>query len=168
MKNLLKIGLIEKIFILFVITQFLAIYIGVTLIENSKAVPEFNELSVSPVKDSGSMLNTVFFVGYILIGAALMLLLIKYYKGVMIFKIVEFMIIFSASNVVFFVLSFAVLGMDPMLGILASLVVSFLFALSKFIFKKVKNLAAVVSSAGVGAIFGFSVAFIPTLAIVIL
>ncbi len=162
-----KIGLIEKIFVMFVLTQFIGIYIGTTLIENAKIVPEFNELSVSPVKDSGSMLNTLFFVAYILLGAGLMLLLIKYYKGVMIFKIIEFMIIFIASNVVFFVLSFAVFRIDPMWGILISLIVSFAFALSKFVFKQIKNVAAVVSSAGVGAIFGFSISFIPTLAIIL-
>ncbi|MFA5106301.1 MAG: presenilin family intramembrane aspartyl protease [Candidatus Micrarchaeia archaeon] len=162
-----RLGLIEKVFIMFVLTQLLGIYIGTTLIENAKIVPEFNELSVSPVKDSGSMLNALFFVAYVLLGAGFMLLLIKYYRGVMIFKIIEFMIIFSASNVVFFVLSFSALGMDPTMGLLASLVVSFAFALAKFAFKQVKNIAAVISSAGVGAIFGFSVSFIPTLAIVL-
>ncbi len=163
-----RLGLIEKIFILFVLTQLIGIYVGVTLIENAKVVPEFNELSVSPVKDPGSMLNTLFFVAYVLLGAGFMLLLIKYYKGVMIFKLIEFMIIFSASNVVFFVLSVAVLRLDPMVGILLSLAASFALALSKFVFRQVKNAAAVISSAGVGAIFGFSVSFIPTLAIVVL
>ncbi|MBM3229765.1 hypothetical protein FJZ26_05005 [Candidatus Parvarchaeota archaeon] len=171
----MKLSVIDKILIMFIATQLLGVYVGSQLVENAKIIPEFKEFSVSPVKGNpDSILNSVIMIGYILAGAGIMLLVIKYYKGAMLFNLIEFAVIFSASNIVFFVLLFkawqagAGQALSADLLILFTLGISFGFAALKFLRPKTKNLAAVVSSAGVGAIFGFSIGFYPTLLLILL
>jgi presenilin-like A22 family membrane protease len=148
------------ILLLFVLAQAIGIFVGVTVIDGSRIYPDFAALNVSPA-GSANAESSLAFMLYVVAGAALMLLILKFYKGDLLFKLLEASIIFTASNVVFFVVLFA-LGL-PLAGEL-SLLMSLGLVLAKLKWRKVKNAAALIASAGVGAIFGFSLDPLPALA----
>jgi presenilin-like A22 family membrane protease len=154
---------IPTILAFFLITQLVGLYVGISLIQNAQAVPELKELTVAPTKEPGNILNAVCFMGYVLAGAASIFLVLKYYKGFLLFRLLEFFIIFVASSVVFFVILFNLMMLDLTTTLFASALLAFCFASVKFFYPAIKNISAIVSSAGVGAIFGFSVGFIPAL-----
>jgi len=151
----------------FALTQVLGIFVGVTLIENAKMVPEIAELSIVTPAQSTDPLFALVFLLYILIGAGLILLVVRFYKGNMLFRFLEFFVVASSSAVVFF--AFAILlGADVLTAILISGILAAAFAAAKFAYAQIKNATTIVSSAGVGALFGFSVGFIPTLLCILL
>ncbi|OIO22013.1 hypothetical protein COV61_01865 [Candidatus Micrarchaeota archaeon CG11_big_fil_rev_8_21_14_0_20_47_5] len=166
-----------SIIAMFALTQLLGIYVGALLVENSKTVPEFGDFNVSPVSDMNSPLNAILFFAYVIGGAVFLVLVLKFYKGVLLFKGIEFMVIFTASFIVFFVLLYHIVfsvllyqhtALSLLYVTLASILLSLLLSAGKFIFAKLKNSAAVISSAGVGALFGFSIGFYPALLFVLL
>lgn len=148
------------ILLLFVLAQAIGIFVGTTVIDGARVHPELQELNVAP-SGSGSAESSLAFMLYVVGGAVLLLLILKFYKGELLFKLLEFAIIFSASNIVFYVVLLA-LGL-PAAGEI-SLLFSLGLAIAKFKWRKAKNAAAVVASAGVGAIFGFSLDPLPALA----
>jgi presenilin-like A22 family membrane protease len=159
---------IMKIVLLFAVAQVLGILVGSGLIEAAKAIPELNEFNVSPINEPQSPLNSIIFIAYIIFGAAMFIFLAKYYKGVMLFRLLETLVIFSASFIVFFVLLLAYANREFESAFMAASALSLLLAAGKFFIEQVKNPAAVISSAGVGALFGFSIGFLPTLLFVVL
>jgi len=76
-------------------------------------------------------------------------------------------VIFSASSVVFFAVAMS-LGVDFAPALLLGGALAALLAAAKFFWQGAKNAAAVISSAGVGAIFGFSLGFLPAVIFTIL
>jgi len=68
---------------------------------------------------------------------------------------------------VFFAIALS-LGVDFLSALALGTVLGILLAAAKFIWQSVKNTAAIISSAGVGAIFGFSLGFLPATIFVIL
>ncbi|MFA5382435.1 MAG: presenilin family intramembrane aspartyl protease [Candidatus Micrarchaeia archaeon] len=159
---------IYKMILFFILAQILGALVGVLLITNSILVPEFEEMRVTPIGETGDLLNGVFFIFYILFGAVVFYLVIKYYKGVFVFRSMEFIIILFASSIVFFVLLYSFV---PGLGINESFFIGFLIALilagTKWLTHKARNIAAILSSAGVGAVFGFSLGFWPAVLLTI-
>lgn len=179
-----------QVALFFALTQLLGIYTGIMLIEGVKSSPEIGEMAVNPIADQHDPLNAFIFIGYILAGAVFVILLSRFYKGMLGFRLLEATVIFSASSVVFFAIFFPLLSTNAAAGILnfpwlnilgpatqqekafvVSLmlggVVGLLLAAAKFAFDSIKNAAAIISSAGVGALFGFSLGFIPTLIFII-
>ncbi len=154
---------IGSVITMFLVVQLLGLYVGTTMID-SKETPEFSDLNVSPTNEPDNPLNSLYFLFVVVMGAAFLIFLIKFYKGVMLFKLLEATIIFVASNIVLFTILFS-FGV-PYYGLL-SLVGALFLAILKFYKPSVKNLVAVISSAGVGAIFGFSLALIPAILFVI-
>jgi presenilin-like A22 family membrane protease len=159
---------ILKIVMLFAVAQVIGILVGSGLIEASKIIPDLNSFNISPVGQPDSILNSFFFIGYIIFGAAVFILLAKFYKGMMLFRLLELLVIFSASFIVFFVFLLAYLGLDLDTAFMAASALSLLLAGGKFFLGQMKNPAAVISSAGVGALFGFSIGFLPTILFVAL
>jgi len=151
---------VTSIMLLFLAAQMLGIFTGIVLINAAQVYPEFENLNVAPGGDSASPISSALFLGYVLLGAVLMILVIKYYKGVMLFKLVEAASIFIAGNIVFYVffIAFAV----PYDWLWAMLLATAL-TVARFFRPDLKNVAAVVASAGIGAVFGFSLDFVPTL-----
>ncbi len=159
---------VYKIVFLFIIAQLLGALVGVLLITNSQLVPEFEEMRVTPIGETGDLLNGIFFILYVVFGAVVFYFIIKYYKGVFLFRSMEFIIILFASSIVFFVLLYSFI---PGLGVDESFLIGFVIALilagTKWITHKARNFAAILSSAGVGAIFGFSLGFWPAILLMI-
>ena len=151
---------VAMIFLMFLLAQLLGLFTGALLVDLQSVMPGISELNVAPGGQSGDVSNSLFFLLYILAGAALILVVLKLYKGVMLFKLMETMIIFVASSIVFFAV-FLMLGVPYFEEL--SLICALGLAVLKFIFPKIRNTTAVISSAGVGAIFGFSLDIIPAI-----
>ncbi|MCC7552520.1 hypothetical protein KO317_02535 [Candidatus Micrarchaeota archaeon] len=159
---------VYKLIFFFIIAQLLGALVGVLLITKSELVPEFEDMRVNPIGETGSLWNAVFFIFYMLFGALVFYLIIKYYKGVFVFRSIEFMIILFSSNIVFFILLysfFPIFGIDW--SFIFAFIIAFIFASTKWITHKARNIAAILSSAGVGAIFGFSLGFWPAILLMI-
>jgi presenilin-like A22 family membrane protease len=156
---------VRHIVFLFVLAQALGLFVGLALVQASIAYPSVGEISVSPAGDSSSPLNAVFFILYVVAGAALMVLVLKYYKGAMLFRLFEAGMLFVSSGIVFAV-ALAWFGVPyalPLAGGAAAAV-----TVAKFFNPGLKNAAAILASAGVGAIFGFSLDFLPAVLFVLL
>ncbi len=151
---------VVMIFLMFLLAQLLGLYVGAMLINLQTVMPEISQLNVAPGGQSGDVSNSLFFLLYILAGAAVILIVLKLYKGMILFKLMETMIIFVASFIVFFV-AFITLRVPNFEEL--SLLSALGLAVLKFIFPKIRNATAVIASAGVGAIFGFSLDIVPAI-----
>ena len=143
---------------LFLLTQLLGLYVGINLIQAVQANPELQDFNVAPGGESGSPASSAIFLIYVLAGAVAMVLILKFYKGVLLFKLIEAGTLFVASNIIFYVLF---LSFSVPLDWLWSIILSGTLTLLKFFRPEAKNLAAVLSAAGVGAVFGFSLDILP-------
>jgi presenilin-like A22 family membrane protease len=163
---------ITSVILMFILVQALGLYVAGVMINNSTN-PEFSGMDVTPTKDPGSFLNVIYFVIVVLVGALFLLVLIKYYKGVFAYKLLESFIIFFASYIVFNAILYsfsgplskiwAPLGEPDLWAILGGLCLAGL----KYAKPNTKNIAAIISSAGVGALFGFSVDLLPAVLFII-
>ena len=171
-----------QVALFFAITQILGIFAGIVLINGAAMDQNIRDISVVPsfvVSNQNSpvdaLATAVLFIFYILFGAVMIVIVSRFYKGMMFFRLLELMVIASASGVVFFAVGFA-LGLDFLTAFFIGGGAGFLLALAKFFWVDIKNAAAIISSAGVGALFGFSLAttfgvplgFLATVAFIIL
>jgi len=152
----------NQVVIFFALTQLLGIYTGIALIHSAMQIPEVREMSVAPTGSPDDPLNAAFFIAYIIFGAAMIILVARFYKGAMLFRFLELAVITSASAIVFFAIFLNVLGLDFEIALLLGGLVGLALGAAKFFFPQIKNAAAIISSAGVGALFGFSLGFLPT------
>ncbi len=157
-----------QIALMFAATQLLGIFAGVVLINEAVFNSEIKELSVAPMPEANDPLNAVVFLVYILAGAAMILVASKLFKGMLFYQLLEFMVVFSSSTILFFALGLSLLGQGFGNAVLFGIVAGALLAGAKFVTARAKNAAAVISSAGVAALFGFSLGFVPTAIFVIL
>ena len=157
-----------QVALFFAITQLLGIYAGVVLINGAATNPDIQSLSVAPIPEQNDPLNAVFFIVYILAGAVMIILAARFFKGMLFFQLLEFMVVSSASSIVFFAAALAILGMDFLSAIGTGMVLGLLLGAAKFFWAETKNAAAIISSAGVAALFGFSLGFLPAVIFVVL
>ncbi|MEM3030358.1 MAG: presenilin family intramembrane aspartyl protease [Candidatus Micrarchaeia archaeon] len=144
----------------FLAVQFLGLYIGAVLELNRSEFAAFN-VAVAP---EGGIAPPLLFLVAVVAGAAFLVILFHFYKGLLLFKLMEAFIILVASNIVFYVILLS-LGI-PFYYALAFLL-SLGVALAKFFSPRFKNLAAILASAGVGAVFGFSLDLLPAVIFVV-
>jgi len=146
------VSLIKKIFFLFLAAQVLGMYAGAFITEDAKTNEIIKEMRI--VEEGESPLASLQIMFYILIGAGIMMVLIKFYKGRTMFRFIEFAVVSMATSIV--VYSF----IRPFLSVEAAMVLSVFLGLFlatvRLITNRWKNLFAVVSTAGAGAVFGFS------------
>lgn len=149
-----------SLILLFAISQILGIFTGHMVFQDMNKNPFVTDLVVNEnTNDPG---NALFFIAYIIFSAVLMMVLIKYIgKFPWIFRLLEFGIISSSSSIVFY--SFLRLGLDMELSTLGGIIIGLIFAAAKMLITKIdlKNPAAILSTAGVGVIFGVSLGFVP-------
>lgn len=152
--------LILSLLALFIIAQVLGIYTGIVVLLDFTENPYVNSLVVT--SDADEPLNALFFIGYILIGATLMIVLIRYF-GVypIIFRIMEFVLIATASSIVFYAFLRIILGYE--ISTLIAIVMGLVFSGIKLFVPNLKNVAAVLATAGVGVVFGISLGLLPLL-----
>lgn len=150
------------IFILFTITQVIGLYTGITITNVTQTHPELEQsFNIAPAP-RGDIFNTLFLFMGIITGAGIMLLLIKFYKGKLLYKILEFFVVSGGSaTVLFSFLLFLGIENAVILGTLGGLIMSII----RFLREEtvVRNTAAVMASAGIGAIFGYSIGLMPAI-----
>jgi presenilin-like A22 family membrane protease len=156
-----------KVALFFALTQIIGIYAGVSLINAAMQNPDIQELSVAPMPDANDPANALFFLLYILLGAAMVIFVARRYKGMLLFMLLEAMVVFSASSIVFFAVALS-LGTDFLEALALGGAFGIALAAAKFAWQEAKNAAAIISSSGVAAIFGFSLGFLPAVAFTIL
>ncbi|MDE1798060.1 MAG: hypothetical protein KGH63_01485, partial [Candidatus Micrarchaeota archaeon] len=164
------------IVIMFAITQLIAVPAGILLLQASATSPDVAALSVVPPGQADNPLSAVFFVGSVLLSTGAILLLLYLYRfgslfkwlGEIIIRLLEFSVVsFAVAALLFAYLNVAA-GVAFDAAFTVSLLAGLLFALLKFFIPRLKNSAAILSSAGVGALFGFSLGFWPALLFILL
>lgn len=157
-----------QVALFFALTQLLGIYTGVILVNGAVSNPDIQALSVAPIAQHDDPLNAVFFIVYIIGGAVMIMLAARFFKGMMFFRLLEFLVISSASSIVFFAFALSMLGMDFATAIVLGMVLGLALAAVKYFKDEAKNAAAIISSAGVAALFGFSLGFLPAVVFIVM
>lgn len=159
----------KKIILYFIIAQLLGIYAGYILLTDVSAKAYIDQFSVAPFEQD-SLLNVVALALVVLFGAVLILLLGKIRKTNLLIIAEAFSIIFGGSIIFYsFVKPFLQDFYES--AITAGIISALLYSL-KFLSKDdtkitINNILAIFASAGVGAIFGYSIGYIPMLLFVI-
>jgi len=150
--------LLLSILSLFIIAQLLGIFTGLTVISDLNRNPYVEELVIT--QDADEPTNALFFIGYILFGAVLMIVLIRFFKKLgILFTLMEFMLIATSSSIVFYAFLRIVLGYE--ISTLIAILMGLAFSAVKWLRPQLKNSAAVLATAGVGVIFGISLGVLP-------
>lgn len=143
---------------LFMLAQVLGIFTGLIILSDIDSNPYVEELVITTNAEEPG--NAVFFILYILFGAAVMILLIRLFKThPIVFILMEFGLISTSSSIVFYAVLRLLLGYE--LSTIAAIVMGLLFAGVKLVRPSLKNAAAVLATAGVGVIFGISLGLLP-------
>ena len=149
---------IARIVAMFLIAQLIGLFVGIQLIGNPE---QYGNPNVTPNQQSGDVGNSVIFILYVVTVAVIVILIIKYLKwATFLFKALELFTVFVTSTIVF-VVFFAYLRVPYAYEL--SFVLSILLVALKFLYPRIKNATAIISSAAVGALFGFSFDIVPTL-----
>lgn len=161
-KNTMK--LLTQILLLFIIAQVIGLFTANIILKDLTINPYVQEFVIT--QDTEDPLNALYFFGYVLFGAVLIMAIIHFYKGDLLFRILEFFMISTSSSIVFYAIARYFHGYEESMtiGIIAGLA----FAAVKIIFPTLKNLAAVLATAGVGVIFGISLGIIPVILLLVL
>lgn len=146
-------NLLLKLVGMFLIAQVLGIYAGSFIIEDAKT----NEVVSYMLIEEAGPETIPWFVLAILFGAAIFLAIARL-KIPLLFTLLEIAVISATSSVLFYSLIKPLLGLT-LESMAAGIILGLALAGAKQIFPGLKNLAALFSSAGAGAVFGFTFGF---------
>jgi presenilin-like A22 family membrane protease len=143
---------------IFLVTQFLGLFVGLNLISHGvEREGIVNENPDDPVNSIGLFL-------YILIFTAILLLIIEFYKGELLFILLESILVFFTSLIVFgFVL-------PEEFGLIA-LLLSIALVASRLILRKnvlLRNIASIIAASGAGPLIGYNFGLIPVMLFLII
>ncbi len=142
----------------FIVAQLLGIFTGITILADISTNPYVEELVIT--SDADEPMNALFFIVYILLGAVIMIMLIRLLGMYpIIFLLMEFALISTSSSIVFYAILRVALGYET--STLIAILMGLLFAGLKMVRPRLKNIAAVLATAGVGVIFGISLGMLP-------
>jgi len=157
--------LLAWIILFFILSQILGMYTGVVILNDINRNPYVGSLVVT--SDAASPLNALLFMLYVLVGAVVMIILIrKFGLHLIIFRIMEFLLISTASSIVFY--SFLRIFYGYEISTLGGILLGLALASAKLLKPSFKNAAAVLATAGVGVIFGISLAPLPVIIFLLL
>jgi len=163
MAGTLRVEPIHQIMLFFILAQLLSLAVGKIMIDRQNE-PVFQALSVVP-EEPGSPGNIVYLMTAILFTAVLLIgVLLLSFSGI-ILRLIEFLTSTVSMSIVFFVILFSI-GVQNA-DILALLLSLALYA-ARVAYVPFRNIIAVVASAGVGALIGFSIDPFPIIIFVIL
>ena len=149
----------------FLLAQLLGIYTGIVVLSDMYDNPYAKELIITT--DTEEPLNAVFFILYILFGAALMILMMRFFRThPIVFRILEFILIATSSSIVFYAFLRLVTGYEQ--STLAAIFLGLVFSSTKMLVWQLKNAAAILATAGVGVMFGISLGILPLILFLIL
>ena len=155
----MKVSLLSQLIVLFLITQFLGLAVGIQLI------PQEEVRARMVTENPEDPINTIALMAYILIATGFMLVLIWFLKGFFLklfFKVLESLAVLGTSFIVF----------GSFLTDLATvLILSFGLVFLRAIFPKhliLRNIASIIAVAGVGALIGVSFGVWPIIIFMVL
>lgn len=154
---------IARIVAMFLLAQFIGLFVGMQMVGNKEQYSLYN---VTPNQQPEDIGNSVIFILYVIFVAVVVVLVIRYLRwAIPLFRMLELLTIFVTSFMVFGV--FLAYFNAPH-AIELTIALSVFLVVLKFLYPKIKNATAIISSAGVGALFGFSFGIVPTLVFIIL
>lgn len=152
--------LVVTLVTLFLLSQFLGLYAGSVIIQDFYENPYVSSLVVT--SESESPLNALLFMAYILIGAGVMIFLIrKFGLHALLFRAMEFALISMASSIVFYSVLRIFYGYE--ISTFGGILLGLALASAKAFKPGLKNLSVVLATAGVGVIFGISLTPVPVI-----
>jgi presenilin-like A22 family membrane protease len=150
--------MIGTILVFFMLAQILGIFTGFIVLTDLYRNPYVSFLVITA--DSEQPVNALLFVLYILFGAVLMMVLVKFFSHhFFIFRILEFVLIAAASSIVFY--AFLRLASGYTVSTFGGILFGLLFSTTKLAMHSLKNAAAIFATAGVGVVFGISLGIVP-------
>ncbi|NYZ77486.1 hypothetical protein H0O02_04195 [Candidatus Micrarchaeota archaeon] len=150
---------------LFVVSQLIGMYTGSVILKDFHENPYVSSLMVT--SETTSLANAVFFMIYVIVGAALMVFLIrKFGLHMIVFRIMEFFLISTASSIVFYSVLRIFFGYEA--STFGGIMLGLSLASAKMFMPALKNSAAVLATSGVGVIFGVSLAPLPVIIFLLL
>ncbi|NYZ74361.1 hypothetical protein H0O00_04420, partial [Candidatus Micrarchaeota archaeon] len=152
--------LLATMLLIFIAAQLLGIFTGIAVLTDMSSNPFVSDLVVTT--DASDPVNALFFMGYILAGAVLMMVMIRYFGlSQLLFRAMEFFLVASTSSIVFYAFLRLVAGYE--VSTLAGIFMGLAFSGARAYLHGLKNAAAVFATAGVGVIFGVSLGLVPML-----
>lgn len=152
---------------MFLVSQILGIYCGSFIILDAQKNQLVSQLMSVPGLNSNAQYDSLIAFAYILAGALFFYLLIKFYSKRIIFIIIEIGAVSFASSIVFYCILRQFMQPDAS-PILIAAILGLIFASIRFFIPKVRNIVAIISAAGAGAVFGFSLSFLAGLILLVL
>lgn len=150
-------NVLVKVLLMFIVTQLLGLYAGVYILQDARINPVVQDY----ISVEHGVSSLPLFIVYILLGAAIFLVLMKLHLEIVL-SLLEMLVISVTSSILFYSFihpfvtdSLAAMAISAFLGIT--------LAFAKHFTHLFKNLAAIFSSAGAGAVFGFTFSFIASL-----
>ncbi len=137
---------VVKLLVLFVVAQILGLIVAYAFIAGGAA----SQISVGQF----SLEDMFFMVIGFAFAVLLLLALIKFYRGDLLYKLMEFIVIAAATFIVF-----SGIGYYVGYGIEVAAVLAIALSSLKFIYPKMKNVTATASSAGVAVMFSLFLSF---------
>jgi len=152
------VSVLAKLALIFVIVQLIGIFVGTTLI-GEIASGELEQPTIA-TENPDDPINAIALIAGILLFTGFFLVFMAFFKGSGMFRVLEVFVLFTASLLVFgsFVPQIAFLLAVELIAL------RLLFNENVFI----RNISAIISVAGVGALIGVSLGVIPVLVFLIL
>lgn len=128
------------------------------------------------VQTVSSSFNALFFIAYIVIFSAIILIIFKVYKGDKLFLLLEAAVVLVSSFIVFLVAISALngtafeslFGSTPLVIFGAAIVLAAALVVLKYKNPRLRNVTAIISSVGVGLIIGVSFSFLAAMVFMVL
>ncbi len=150
---------LPKLVLIFVLAQVIGLGVGADLIaEISSGEMEQPTIFTDSPDDP---LNAVFLIAGILFFTAMLLVFMFFFKGPGLFRVFEIFVVFTTSIIVF-----STFVPETIAFVFAVELIALRLLLPKSVF--IRNIAAIISVAGVGALIGVSLGVIPVLVFLIL
>lgn len=152
-KRLIENRQLVGILTMFMIVQFAGIFMA-TLWFNGAT---YQQITSSQVVSGPT--NALLLIGYIIVLAVIMIFIFRFYRGAKLFRIIEGVVIFIASFYVFLIL-LAYATQSTTISTIGAIILAILLVAAKNKWVKLKNVAAIIASVGVGVVLGFGFSFL--------
>jgi len=152
--------LIYMLLLMFLMAQALGMFTGMIILHDFTQNPYVSSLVVTA--DAQDPLNALLFIGYTVLGAVVIVLVIRRFRlNMVVFRIMEFILIATSSSLVFYAICRLALGYE--ISTIAGMAAGLSLAGAKVFMPQLKNPSAILATAGVGVVFGISMGVVPVL-----
>lgn len=158
--------LILGILAFFVLAQLLGAFTGIVLFTDMFANPYVKPFYEEQQVAGQNAESALYLIGYTLIGAVIIVLLVRKARSELLFRIMEFILISTASSLVFY--SFLRLAFPYIESMEIGIILGLAVAIAKQFFPDLKNTATILAASGAGALFGTSFGFVPAMIFLVL